>query len=370
MAVALAGGLKGEAPTVERGWFDSAFAVEIPSAASAGGVRGPHEGLEGVRVEALLRRSLPGARLRRLVRFQDRARMLRFVCERDAAVSSAVAGSNGGGGGGVGGAADSQSGGVSVSTFFADPRDVLARDALTTIAAAGGGGGGSASTAGVGGKSGTGWTVGGTPILEEDEGGDTGGARGKGGDGPTPTALVRCTEDGHFAAVAFAPPPTEPGGDGEADGGNWRTVAVVRGVVGVPREGTGVGGDAGGAARAVGLRSEWVEGPSRAGGEETDPFSGVDCKVDDLTRVGGIGLSSPTLSLGDGGGGDLKPEHARGLASRAVATITTRETVSGEEREEQGPWRKDGGGAAAAGAAVHWLRQDCCYPEYLATFSL
>ncbi|CAM9355888.1 unnamed protein product [Scytosiphon promiscuus] len=386
VAVALAGGLRGEASTAERGWFDSAFAVEVPLSAAAaaaaaagsgssatGAVRGLDEGFEGSRIEALLRRSLPGARLRRLVRFQDRARMLRFACERDAAVSSALAGSDGGGSGRGGGGddydcgADFRSRKVSVSALFADPRDVVARDALATISTGGGGGGGG------GGKSGTGWIIGGTAILEEDGsgGGGGGGARRKGGDG---TGLVRCTEDARFAAVAFAPPPTEPGGEGEADGSNVRTVAVVRAIVGAPSEGagaagTGGGGDANGAVGTVGLGSEQVPLSRGAGRRETDPFAGVDGEVDDLTRIGGIGLSAPTLCSKDGGisggGDDSKPKPARGLSSHAVSTMTTWELV-GEGPEEPGPGRKSRDGAAA----VHWLHHDCCYPEYLATFSL
>ncbi|CAN0550238.1 unnamed protein product, partial [Ectocarpus sp. 12 AP-2014] len=154
VAVALAaGGLKGDhASALERHWFDSTYAVEVPLLATAATVPGGacSEGGEGSRVEGLLRSSLPGARLVRLVRLQDRARMLRFVCVRDAAISSAAAAA-------VAGTATGTT--TSVARLFADPRDVVAGDALTAISTSGSD---PASTA----RGGPGcWTVGGTAAV-------------------------------------------------------------------------------------------------------------------------------------------------------------------------------------------------------------
>eukprot|EP00903_Cladosiphon_okamuranus_P007099 g6898.t1 len=333
VAVALAGGgLKGDASTTDSCWLDSAYVVEVPLVPPSG-AGGRHAGrapeLESSIIESLLQRSAPGARLCRLLRVQDRARMLRFACERDAAVSSAAAAA-------VAAAARGGTGNsVTVSRLFADPRDVVARNALTAIAGA---------AAGAGGKAGPGWTVGGTSPSEENSGDDT---RAK-AYGSASNRIVRCAEAARFAAVAFAPPPTEPGGEGEGDSGNLRTVAIVRAIVGVPREiggrdGTGGGGDASssGANRGNG-------GGGDGGGEEDDPFSGVSSQLDDLTRVGGIGLSSPPpSSIGGGGGDDTGLEPAAGLSTPTVHSIKTWEEVVGEDEVSALRWRGGGGGGGA-----------------------
>eukprot|EP00752_Nemacystus_decipiens_P011118 g9878.t1 len=356
VAVALAGGgLKGDGSASDRSWLDSAFVVEVPLPPPGGGAAGGSRSgsrtpeLESSRIESLLRRSVPGARLRRLVRVQDRARMLRFACERDAAVSSAAAASA------VGGTRRS----ATVSRLFADPRDVMTSDALAAIAARSSG-----AAAGAGAKAGLAWTVEGTSLLSEERD-DSTRARGTGG-GLSSSRTVRCADSARFAAVAFAPPPTEPGGEGEDDSSNLRTLAIVKAIVGVPREivgreGTGGGGDA---------SSSGVGGGDGDGETEEDPFSGVDSPPDDLTRVGGIGLSSPPPSLigGDSGGdgGDcLGLQPAPGLSTPAVHSIKTCEMVGEDEASAWG-WRGGGGGTTP----VYTLRHDACYPEYLATFSL
>lgn len=353
VAVALAGGgLKGDASTTDRGWLDSTYVVEVPLAPPAGGGAGGAGGrgsrtpelVESSTIESFLRRSMPGARLRRLVRVQDRARMLRFACERDAAISSAAAAA----------AAGARSSGATVSRLFADPRDVVARDTLAAIATRTPG---VATSAGGGGKAGLGWIVGGTSVSEESGGGGTRAARGY---GFASNKIVRCTDTARFAAVAFAPPPTEPGGEGEGDSSNVRTLAIVRAIVGVPREdggreGTGAGGDA---------------SSSGVGGEEEDPFSGVGSQLDDLTQVGGIGLSSPPPSLvgGDVGDDDRRLQPAPGLSTPAVHSVKTWEVV-GEDETSTRRWRSGGGGGGRE-MPVYMLRHDACYPEYLATFSL
>ena len=375
VAVALAGGgLKGDGSTSDRGWLDSAYVVEVPLAppgsSSGGGGSGGSgssrtlEQLESSRIESLLQRSVPGARLRRLVRVQDRARMLRFACERDAAVSSAAA---------AAAAAAADTGGTrsspTVSRLFADPRDVVASDALTAIATRSSPA--VAATGAAGGKAGLGWTVGGTSLPEETH--DNAGAGGGCGGSASAGRTVRCADSARFAAVAFAPPPTEPGGEGEDDRSNLRTLAIVRAIVGVPREiggreGTGGGGD--GSRVGVGGGGG---GGSGERGEEEDPFSGVGSPLDDLTRVGGIGLSSPSPSLlgGDGGGDDVGLQPAPGLSTPAVHSIKTWEVV-GEDEASTWRWGGGGGGGGGCGRAtpVYMLRHDACYPEYLATFSL
>ena len=370
VAVALAaGGLKGDAAAAaaaaDRGWFDTTYVVDVPLGASAerggwrsGGGTGVEE-LESARIESLLQRSLPGARLRRLVRLQERARMLRFVCQRDAAVSSAAM-SAGAGGAGPGAGATSNTGGgggVAVSRLFADPRDVVAQDTLIAIAAPGAAtaAAATAAAAGAGGKAGLGWTVG--PTSKPDESGDARAATGARGT-PASVKVVRCTETAQFAAVAFAPPPTEPGGQGEGDSSNLRTLAIVRAIVGVPQElrGRGDGTSASAAAPAA-------PAGGGSGGEETDPLSGLNPQMDDLTRVGGIGLSTrPASPIGGGTGEDPRLEPAPGLSSPAVHSIKTWEVVGGLPQR----WCRGGGGAAP----VFTLRHDACYPEYLATFSL
>lgn len=347
VAVALAGGgLKGDASTTDRGWLDSAYIVEVPLAPPSGGSgrgssRTPE--LESSKIESLLQRSVPGARLRRLVRVQDRARMLRFACERDAAVSSAAAAVAAAAAAGTGNS-------TTVSRLFADPRDIVERDTLTAIAGA---------ATGAGGKAAVGWTVGGTSPSEENN--DDTRARAY---GSASNRIVRCADSARFAAVAFAPPPTAPGGEGEGDSGNLRTLAIVRAIVGVPREiggreGTGGGGEA------------TSSGASGGGdGGEEDPFSGVSSQLDDPTRVGGVGLSSPPPSLiGGDGGDDTWLEPAPGLSTPAVHSIKTWEEVVGEDEASTWRWRGCGGGGGGA-TSVYMLRHDACYPEYLATFSL
>lgn len=412
MAVALAaGGLKGDASTTDRGWFDSTYAVEVPLANASGG-GGTFELDEGSRIELLLRRSLPGARLRRLVRLQDRARMLRFVCERDAAISSAAAANiTTASTGGTSPSTSPSTRQASISRLFADPRDVVARDTLAAIAAPG-----SAVTTGAGaGKAGHGWTVGSTlaPDHNNDYDNDNNNTQTRGlGSATTSNAvsldnIVRCAETAQFAAVGFAPPPTEPGGEGAGGSSNLRTLAIVRAIIGVPRERGGpdgretrAGGSSGSAAGStVSASSTWplsaaavpappagATGAAAAGGERhDDPFLGVDCRVDDLTRVGGIGLSSPPPmpSLvaddgddgGGGGSGGLRLQSAPGLSSPHVHSIKTLEVVGGAHGETSVTrrWRSVGSGSGSGSGMetpVYTLRREACYPEYLATFSL
>lgn len=400
MAVALAaGGLKGDASAVDRGWFDSTYVVEVPLATASGSCGGGGGGgggdtfeLEGLRIESLLQRSLPGARLRRLVRLQDRARMLRFVCERDAAISSAATAAVGTSG--VSSSTNSGGRRASISRLFADPRDVVARDTLAAIAAPGA----AAATSAAGGKAGHGWTVGPTLIPEDRDDDINMQAGGLGSTAAAAVAwdkIVRCAETAQFAAVAFAPPPTEPGGEGAGGSSNLRTLAIVRAIVGVPQERGGPNGTearAGCGGRAAGSTistlSRWplssssssiaasAEGPAAAaaaGGEIHDPFLGVDYQVDDLTRAGGIGLSSPPLSSADDGGGvddDLRLQSAPGLSSPPVHSIKTLEVVGGGAQGETSMRRWYSGSSSGRDTPVYTLRHDACYPEYLATFSL
>ncbi|CBN75844.1 hypothetical protein Esi_0182_0039 [Ectocarpus siliculosus] len=400
VAVALAaGGLKGDyASALDRHWFDSTYAVEVPLLAAAVPGGACSEGGEGSRVEALLRSSLPGARLVRLVRLQDRARMLRFVCDRDAAISSAAAAAvagtgtgtttpgfpntGGGGGGGGGGSV----GRVSVARLFADPRDVVAGDALTAISTSG-----SDPASATRGGPGC-WTVGGTaatttPAAEEDLR-DNDDARVRGAGGPVSKAgrdLCRLAASARFAAVALAQPQIERRDEGGRGGGKsmtLRTLAVVRAIVsgdpeehpGWRREGTCSGSESGGEAGGSASGNGWLQSVAAAAvdRDKMDPFLDIDCmaKVDDLTRVAGIGLSSPPPSVADAGGsGNRTLEPAPGLSSPAVHSITDWEAVSGGGGGEEGGPRRVGGGGGGT-AAVYTVRREACYPEYLATFAL
>lgn len=397
VAVALAaGGLKGDyASALDRHWFDSTYAVEVPLLAAAAAVPGGacSEGGEGSRVEALLRSSLPEARLVRLVRLQDRARMLRFVCDRDAAISSAAAAAgtgtgtttpgfpNTGGGGGGGG----RVGRRSVARLFADPRDVVAGDALTAISTSG-----SDPASATRGGPGC-WTVGGTAsttmTAAEEDPRDNDDARARGAGGPVSKAgrdLCRLAASARFAAVALAQPQVERRDEGGRGGGKsmtLRTLAVVRAVVsgdpeehaGWRREGTCSGSKSGGEVGGSASGNGWLQSAAAAvGRDKMDPFLDMDsmAKVDDLTRVAGIGLSSPPPSVADAGGsGNRTLEPAPGLSSPAVHSITDWEAVSGGGGGEEGGARRVGGGGGDT-AAVYTVRREACYPEYLATFAL
>ncbi|CAM9876812.1 unnamed protein product [Ectocarpus fasciculatus] len=400
VAVALAArGLTGDdASTLDRHWFDSTYAVEVPLLAAAAVPGGAcSEGGEGSRVEALLRSSLPGARLVRLVRLQDRARMLRFVCDQDAAISSAAAAAvvdtgtgtttpgfpnTGGGGGGDGGA---RVGRVSVTRLFADPRDVVASDALTAISTSG-------SDPAFATKEGPGcWTVGATAataMAAEEDPRDNDDARARGAGGPVSKAgrdLCRCAASARFASVALARPPVERRDEGGGRGGhknmNLRTLAVVRAIVsGDPeehprwrQEGTCSGSESGGEAGGSASGNGWLQSAAAAvGRDKMDPFLDMDCmaKVDDLTRVAGIGLSSPPPPVADAGGsGNPTLGPAQGLSSPAVHSITDWEAVSGGGGGEEGGPRRVGSGGGGT-AAVYTVRREACYPEYLATFAL
>ncbi|CAM9412035.1 unnamed protein product, partial [Ectocarpus sp. 12 AP-2014] len=397
VAVALsAGGLKGDhASALDRHWFDSTYAVEVPLLATAAVPGGAcSEGGEGSRVEALLQCSLPGARLVRLVRLQDRARMLRFVCDRDAAISSAAAAAVAGTGTGTttpgfpntgGGGGGGRGGRVSVVRLFADPREVVAGDALTAISTSG-----SDPASTTRGRPGC-WTVGGTAAVTmtaaEEDPRDNDDARARGAGGPVSKSggdLCRLAASARFAAVALAQPQVERPDEGGRGGGKsmtLRTLAVVRAVVsgdpeahpGWRREGTCSGSESGGEAGGSESGNGWLQSAAAAvGRDKMDPFLDMACmaKVDDLTRVAGIGLSSPPPSVADAGGsGNRTLEPAPGLSSPAVHSITHLEAVSGGGGGEEGGPRRDGGGGGGT-AAVYTVRREACYPEYLATFAL
>lgn len=412
VAVAIAGGRK-DGAAEERGWFESCYAVDVSLPVGGGGGdksgwiggggndKGDNEaaGREGAEIEALLQRSLPGARLRRLVRLQDRGRWLRFARERDGAASSAIAAA----------AATARedetavnagitSRQASVLRLFADPRDVVVRETLRAIAApmAPAGGGGMPD----------GRTVAGTLALDEDAVDD----RLAGGRLSSATAAgdVRCADTARFAAVAFAPPPAQAGGEGEWDcpeeDSNMRTLAIVKAVTGVSVEpggrsarvgsGSVVLGDLAPDARVTAVAAG-VARPefSSADREQEDPFCGVEPSIDDFTRVGGIALSSSAaaaagaravdgssgscaaadgLDANPGTGGRAMLKAASGLSLPAVHSIKNWESLRGrveEGEEEAGGEQGRIGLCDGSTAAVYTVRRDACYPEYLATFS-
>lgn len=381
------------------------------SAGNGKGEDGAAAGRECAEMEAFLQRSLPGARLHRLVRLQDRGRWLRFACERDAAISAAAASPAGTSAAPV--ATDAK---VSVSRLFADPREVVAREPLAAILATTmtpGGGVGAA----VGADRNGGQTVGGTLVQEEwpDNAGRLGGQTSS---FSAAEGWVRCSEAARFAAVAFAPPPVATGAhederagnnDNNNNNNNVRTLAIVRAVTGAADEPSAASGagrtvgwqvlsssdTAGGAAAAdaAGL----VPATSSLAHDHEDPFCGIGPSIDDVSGVAGVGISSSSSSAvveagaGVGGGHlsgvgngaaafdgasdgigklhDVLPSRA-GLSAPAAYSIKTWETL-GERAAARG---QDGGrrrGMRGEGgtSAVHTLRRNACYPEYLATFS-
>lgn len=395
VAVALAG-RKGE--DSERGWFESCYAVDLPTStggASEGGKGGSEACTaerEGEAIQALLRRSLPGAHLLRLVRLQDRGRWVRFVCERDAAISASsatdatVAATAARG--------DGTETAVRVARLFADPRDVVESDVLAAIEA-------TASSIGSGGKTG-GRTVGATDSLG-DGGGSSDIARTAGGPQLKCAASVqvRCAEAARYAAVAFAPPLAKAmgskseGGGGDGSDGQWvngdvRTLAVVSAVTGGVSEapaGLAGGNGHGGGGRGIMTKPGGViaAGASSAGTFDDDdgtkdPFLGVDPTVDRLTRASEVGVSSSPLIDGSGGDSGIRGisplAGVTGLSPPAVHSVKTWEAMDGygggEERPEQSCLDGDAGASASAdgATAVYAVRRDACYPEYLVTFAL
>lgn len=386
-----------------QGWWESCYAVDVALSGGNGkGEGGAAAEEECAEMEAFLACSLPGARLHRLVRLQDRGRWLRFACERDAAISAAAA---------AAAAATAPTGTsvapvaanakASVSRLFADPREVIAGDPLAVILATTPGG------PAIGADRNGGQTVAGTLVQEGGVGDD-----GRSGGRSSLSAAegwVRCSETARFAAVAFAPPPAATAADeGECAGNNnmnnMRTLAIVRAVTGSPNEvvtsGTGRtaewqmlsssdnagGAGAAGAAGAAGL----MPATSSLVQNHEDPFCGMAPSIDDLTRVAGIeicsssssgaaataaaGLGNGTAAVDGASGGignlrDVLPSRA-GLAAPAAHSIKTWESLGEREAgrgQDGGRWRGVRGGDGTA--AVHTLRRDACYPEYLATFS-
>ena len=392
VAVALTAGRKGE--DSEKGWFESCYAVDLPTSAcdASEGGRGRVEAgtaeKEGEAIQALLRRALPGAHLLRLVRLQDRGRWLRFVCERDAATYSSAADADASAARGDGDEAAVRaaagSSRTSVSWLFADPRDVVADEVLAAIAAA-------APPAGNGNAGGR--TVGATDFPEE--GGADDGARA-GGVPPSRLAAsveVRCAETARYAAVAFAPPlakvgagKSEGGGGGERwTSGNVRTIAIVSAVIGGKSEecdGQAEGGVGGGGGRVLAKPGDVIATGSSSVGlnhdddnDKNDLFLGVDPSVDCLTRTSGAGVSSSPVvdsSRGGSGIGGLSPLAAvTGLSPPAVHSIKTWEAMDGYWGREEPGQDYLGGGAGADGAtAGYTVRRDACCPEYLVTFAL
>lgn len=375
-----------------KGWWESCFAVDVPvsqygftrGGSGSGQVPNGERG-EAVEIDAMIRHSLPGARLLRLVRLQDRGRWLRFVCERDSAISSVAAASASSMGLTDGTVINSPP----VGRFFADPRDVVSPGALSAMATP------VEPTNKIGGR-----TVPST-LSEDSKGRD----EGKGGVGGTErftrkefvaAGNVRCTKVARFAAVAFALPPGEyqsQRGEGQGEKAeetfeNIRTVAVIRAVTGVSQERRGVASAGAGTVvtaaapvvSAAGSSSNFIiPSASSAGRRTEDPFLGVDPSIDDLTRAGGISIL-PSAAHGvegvlkDGGGAaagnqPLKehPVAAASLSSHAVHSVKTFESLmSASARGLRGVGERGGEGATTT---VFEVRPEACYPEYLATFS-
>lgn len=421
VAVALSGRGKDDSP-IKPSWLQSCYAVTLPvtidSSVGAGGKNGrgsshgsastagdrcganePEPEPETAEIETLLRRSLPGARLHRVVRLQDRGRWLRFVCERDGVISSSAAVGSLQGSTATGRINDHPAGPgndrfarASESRLFADPRDVLAKEALAAIEAS--------PALGHGGKTAGRTIAGGTALLEDQNlEGRSGGSmrvRGRRLEGGA-AGQVRCSETARFAAMAFSRPSTElldkdngsvPGED------NTRMVAIVRAITGVSRscdgrlESAAIGAGGGASAR--------MADPS----VHNDPFCGMEPMIDDLTRVGGIGVSTSVAAAGvattaattinpdtalanmngvDEGGMDssLMLPATVGLSSPSVNSLKTWESLedgSLGDGEGQGVGRSGFSGGIGIGIggedfAVYTLRRDACYPEYLVTFS-
>lgn len=369
VAVTLAQGRK-DVTSRGKGWWESCFAVDVPvsrygSTRSGSGQVPRAERGEAVGIEAMIRQSIPGAHLLRLIRLQDRGRWLRVVCERDSAISSVAA------------ASISSMGlmdGTVINTppvdcFFADPRDVVSPEALSAMAAP------VEPTNKIGGR-----TV--QSTLSEECKDEV--KRG-----------VRCTKVASFAAVAFGLPPGEhqrqSGGNqsekAEETFENIRTLAVIRAVTGVSRERCGVASARAGTvitaaapvvSAAGGSRNFINTSLSSAGKRAEDPFLGVDPSIDDLTRVDGISILPPAAHGVEGVlkdspgevaaplGNQLLTGHpvaAACLSSHAVQSIKTSESLMsasarGFPRLEEGTT-----------ATVFEVRPEACYPEYLATFS-
>lgn len=377
-----------------RGWWESCYLVDIPPPADEGerDIGTAASDREWADVESFLRHSIPAARLRRLVRLQDRGRWLRFACIRDRAVAAcAAAGRNS-----AAGASMTTRGGAPVSCFFADPRDVATRDTLASFAA--------------GGKAGVRNGLGSPPTEAQGEA-SADRTGGNGGASGAAAEQIRCSASARFAAVALAPPqpPVRSSlmqGSPETAGPevatyNLRTLAVVRAVTGMVSEERSL--DVGGTRLAppgavplfencpIGAQAMTSAATSgfSAGGQDKDPFWGVESSVDDLTRADRTGLSS-SLSAYVGGDEEviekdagLLPRPAAGLGQPSVDSIKTWESLTrlGMEEGVEYDADKEGGlgfpakgGDATRGnggevAAVYTVRRDACYPEYLATFS-
>lgn len=369
VAVTLAQGRK-DLTSRGKGWWESCFAVDVP-VSRYGSTRGGSgqvprdERGEAVGIEAMIRHSLPGAHLLRLIRLQDRGRWLRVVCERDSAISSVAA-------------ASISSMGLTdgtminlppVDRFFADPRDVVSLEALSAMAAP------VEPTNKIGGR-----TV--QSTLSEDVKDEV-------------KRSVRCTKVASFAAVAFALPPGEhqgQSGEGQSERAeetfeNIRTLAVIRAVTGVSQEQRGVASAGAGtvlnaAAPVVsatgGSGNLIMPSASSAGKRAEDPFLGVDPSIDDLTRVGGTSIL-PSAAYGvegvlkDGPGevatalGNLPftehPVAAASLSSHAVHSVKTYESLMSASAQGLP------GVGESATTTVFEVRPEACYPEYLVTFS-
>lgn len=379
-----AGLAPGEDRGVSRAWWDSCSVVSVPPPQD-GGNGGTAEGVmaEWAEVEGLGRRSLPQARLRALVRLQDRGRWLDFVCERDAALASAASRR-----------ADppretpASPYESTVCCLFADPRSAVSPATLATAATEL-----SRSSASTG-SGRTPAATEGTESFPRVRDGPRGGAT---------EGLLRCSESLRFAAVALAYPLVTDGAAKQmtVEGDIVRTVAIVRAV-------TGVSEDHGPRTSASPVRSSVFPGFDKTSWVRSelgeDPFCGVDASADDSSRPANpvVALPSPT-SMGVGSGAragegavtsvpvvgqevptdKLLPGHLAGLGRPTVDSVRTVESLGGVV-DEQGAdgtvWAGTprpgavmepmvGPGRADVAHKVYTVRREACYAEYFATFS-
>lgn len=412
-----------------QGWWESCYVVDVPPPDDGrGGDEERAVDKEWVEVESFLRRSLPGARLHRLSRLQDRGRWLRFACARDIAVSTATATADGVfsasvSSGGAETTTGAGAGAASVTCLFANPREVVTHEVLSAFATRSGTATGSVEN-GMGegrrssftGNSNSPWRG---EMLEElgvDRAGGVNGASG------TIEGHLRCSASARYATVAFAsPPPSSPSPPESATDNsatesrtvglpNLRTLAVVRAVTGVvvsadnrddhtaSTMATAV--TAGEAAMAGGEAMKKSPRSNTANDSNDDPFAGVDPSIDDLTRLGGIRLHSSLSAQGGdcfGTSGDelaamntgRLPPLAPGLGHTGADSVKMWESLNcgdaGVDAPEeaipgvgnQAGWahltRGQGGGAPASWgdgvAEVFIVRRGACYPEYLIEFS-